>query len=266
MKLLVAQNEREALNPMLLFTESHAQKIAGEFPDLKIVVAKKEELGRHVGDADVVIALSPLDVAIEVAKCLKWIHVTSAGVDRHEALMKSDILVTNSSGVHSIPIAEHVFGFMLMFARNLNHALKFQIAGRWVRNVGIQNISELHGKTIGIIGLGRIGKKIAELAKAFNMQVLAVVRQPRQEKNVDRLFTQEKLNEVLRLSDYVVSCLPLTKETRHMFDSRKFSLMKSSAFFINIGRGGTVKEEDLVKALKERKIAGAGLDVFEYQK
>ena len=267
MKILIIQNKEELLNPMLLLNEKHIQQIKQQFPNVEVTVADdiKEQVDSKIEDAEIILTSRLHNMDFQKAKNLKWIHVTAAGIDRTpEDILKSDILLTNSSGVHSIPITEHVFAFMLMFERKIHISFRNQLAQKWIRDYKIQNVSELHGKTIGIIGLGRIGRKIAELSKAFDMKVLVTVRNPREkEDNIDELYTSKELDKVLRNSDYVVICLPLTKETYHLFDYEKFNKMKKSAYFINIGRGKIVNESDLIRVLKESVIAGAGLDVFE---
>lgn len=267
MKILIIQNKEERLNPMLQLNEKHIQQIKEQFPDSEITVVDdtKEQVDSKIKDIEIILTSRLHNIDFHQAKSLKWIHVISAGIDRiPDAVLKSNVLITNSSGVHSIPITEHVFAFMLMFERQIYKTFRIQIEEKkWVRSYKLQNVSELHGKTIGIIGLGRIGRKIAEIAKAFNIKVLAVVRNPREEKNVDELYPSDELDKVLEKSDHVVCCLPLTKETYHLFDYEKFKKMKPSAYFINIGRGKIVNELDLIRALKESVIAGAGLDVFE---
>ena len=186
---------------------------------------------------------------------LKWIHLTSAGVDRlPQKFRDSDVLVTNSSGVHPIPISEHVFSFILMFARGIHISFRHQIEkGEWERNFQKFNVAELPDQTIGIVGYGNIGKEVGRLARLFRMKILVVTSK------------NGNLNDLLKSSDYVVNCLPLTSNTLHFFDRTKLSKMKNSAFFINIGRGKTVDEKALIDTLKSGKIAGAGLDVTEVE-
>lgn len=122
---------------------------------------------------------------------------------------------------------------------------------------------EIHENTIGIIGVGTIGKETAKIAKAFGMKVLGLRHSGKAEEYVDEIYTSNQLDLLLPKCDYVVVTLPLTKETFHLFGAEQFKQMKTSAYFINIGRGEIVNEEDLVMALKDGEIAGAGLDVFE---
>ncbi len=122
---------------------------------------------------------------------------------------------------------------------------------------------EIHEKTIGVIGVGAIGQETAKIAKAFGMTVLGLRHSGKHADFVDEMYTSDQLDLILPQCDYVVVTLPLTKETHHLFTYSQFEKMKRSAFFINIGRGEIVAEEDLIKALQNEEIAGAGLDVFE---
>lgn len=151
---------------------------------------------------------------------------------------------------------------MLSLTRNLHKQMRSQINKEW-RSEG--NLPEMHGKTIGILGVGSIGLEVARLAKAFGMEVLGFRRSGKPEAEVDEMieYGAEGLNELLRRSDYVVNTLPLTQETYRIIGKEQFEIMKPTALYINIGRGGTTDEGALINALREGQIAGAGLDVFE---
>lgn len=253
-------------NPMFEIKPSHLKMIKQVLPGAKIKVIEDspESINKNIRDAEIAIASAVGGINLNIAPGLKWLHVTSAGVNRlSEEIIKSDLFITNSSGVHPVPIAEHVFCFMLMFARALNVSYKNQLINkRWMRDFNILPVFELYGKTLLIAGLGRIGRRIAEIGKAFGMRVIGVVRNPnRKEQFTDLLLGGEDLDKGLKEADFVVNALPATYETHKLFNLSKFKKMKSSAYFINIGRGLSVNEEDLVKALKSQMIAGAGLDV-----
>ncbi|OGH12043.1 MAG: hypothetical protein A2857_03540 [Candidatus Levybacteria bacterium RIFCSPHIGHO2_01_FULL_36_15] len=264
MKILLVQNSQVPSAFSIL--PKHIKAIEKVSKKCKVVLVDVTKLSEHLADADILLVPSSMigKINTKKSKILKWIHVTSAGVNNlPEQILKSDIIITNSSGVHPIPIAEQVFTYMLMFARNINQAIKSKAERKWLAHYEF-NVFEVHGKTIGIVGFGRIGEKIAQLSKAFNMKVFGVTKTKRNsQKNVDRLFTLKDLDKLLSASDFVISCLPGTRETYHLFDKNKFSMMKKSAYFINIGRGSTVDEKDLISALGGKIIKGAGLDVFE---
>jgi len=193
---------------------------------------------------------------------LKWIQTWSAGVNSLplQQLAAQNIQLTSANGVHSYPISETVFALMLALTRNIHTYIRNQINKGW-NDSG--NTLEMHNKTIGIIGVGAIGQEIAKLAKAFGMKVLGVRHSGKPAPYVDEMYPQSELKNTLSQCDYVVITLPLTEDTYHLFDKTLFEKMKKSAFFINIGRGEIVKEDDLIAALQNGNIAGAGLDVFE---
>jgi len=200
-----------------------------------------------------------------MARNLRWIQATGAGVDGllFPELVESDVILTNASGVHPIPIAEHTFALILAITRGLIKSFEGKRRKEWLHNEVF--IDELYGKTIGIIGYGRIGQGIARLAKGFGMRVIGLKRDPGKEVEVkpDVLLGKDSLDILLKESDVVVIIVPLTKETYHMIGERELRLMKPTSILINVARGKVVDESALIKALKEKWIFSAGLDVFE---
>lgn len=232
----------------------------------KIEVSTNES---DIPEAEIIITSTFEAPDIKKLPKLKWIHVDNAGVDRMPQEIKdSDIILTNSSGVHPIPISETVWGYIFMWTRQLTGTYRSQVLGKgWSRDgLNMDAMGEADGKTMLIVGMGRIGSRIAETARAFNMRIVGVVRDPSKSdvKGVELVSTKE-LEKYLKASDFVVDCLPLTAETRGIFNLNTFKKFKKGCFFINIGRGGTVVEKDLVQALNEGIVAGAGLDVFEVE-
>ncbi len=208
---------------------------------------------------------SKLSDLLSRAPNLKWIQYTSAGMDRvaKMGLLESNVTITNASGNSAIPIAEYVLCTMLMFARKALLCFLNKQEKRWDRYTS----SELREKTLGIVGLGSIGQEVARRAKAFDMRVVAtkrsVVRPELAVMGVDRVYPRHDLLEMLAECDFVVLSVPLTKETTGMIGERELKAMKPSSFLINIARGGLIDEAMLIRALKEGRITGAGLDVFE---
>jgi phosphoglycerate dehydrogenase-like enzyme len=201
---------------------------------------------------------------LEKARNLKWLHLPSAGADGYtqkESYCYSDIQVTNSSGVFGIPIAEHVFGMILSFNKNLQEYAYQKEAKQWNRH---WETRDFFGSTMAIIGLGDIGTEVAKRGKAWGATILAVKRtMTSAPEYVDRLYPLEQLEEVLQQADYVVLALPNTSKTRGIITKELLRSMKPSAFLVNIGRGALVDQDALIEALKEGQIAGAGLDVTE---
>jgi phosphoglycerate dehydrogenase-like enzyme len=243
------------------------EQIEEIIPAWSIIVGKDKEMWQeHIQDAEIIAGWKKgieKDCLGPHAK-LKWLQSWSAGVDSLplESLEARDILVTSANGVHAYPISETIFALMLSLTRKIHTYVRNQLERKWHHS----NMKlEMHGKTVGIIGVGTIGKEAAKIAKAFGMKVLGVRHSGKQQEFVDEMYTTQQLDEVLPNCDYVVVTLPLTKETHRLFGSKQFDLMKSSAFFINIGRGEIVVEGDLISALQRGHIAGAGLDVFEQE-
>jgi D-2-hydroxyacid dehydrogenase (NADP+) len=222
----------------------------------------RKELDTILADAEISFGMrTPVNLLARAPK-LKWIQVTSAGVDRYltEEFKRSNIILTNASGIHATPIGEFVVSLMLMFTKNAPLFFDAKQKKQWLRSPG----TVLRGKTVGIVGLGSIGQEVARLCKAFRMRVIATRRSPKRRyaRNVDLLLPPNGLPRLLEESDYVAICLPLTKETRKLIGEAELKMMKPTAYIINIGRGPIIDEEALIRALEEKQIAGAGLDVF----
>ncbi len=236
-------------------------------PRLRLVSATQlAERPEWLGEAEILYTHHVAADRIASAQNLKWVQTLGAGVEwllTPEVRRREDLLVTNASGIHAQPIAEHVFGFVLMFAHHLHRAIRQQLAANWDSNALRNDVTTLSGATLGIVGLGAIGRRIAEIGSAFGMRVTAFKRTPGGASGVERLFGQAELAAFLKEAEYVVNTLPLTAQTRGLFGATQFAAMRSDAIFINIGRGGTVQTDALVHALKSGSIAGAALDVTD---
>ena len=191
---------------------------------------------------------------------LHWIHSVSAGVDHLlcQELVESPIILTNSTGAHAPCIAESVMGMLLFVVKHLGEHWEAQKGHHWQK----EENNELYGKTLGIIGLGHVGLELARRAKAFGMRVIATKYHPNPFAEVDQVWGPEYLPHLLAEADYAVMCAALTKETRGMMGEAELRQMKATAYFVNIARGALVDEKALLRALRERWIAGACLDVF----
>jgi len=241
--------------------EIELRRAAGK--KLEVVIATPDEAPEYFNDAEVVAAFPMRMPSVTDLPKAKWLHSFSAGVDKvlSPEVAKSNIILTNSSGVHATPIAEMILAYCLMFARGFTKTIGEQSEHTWHKNY---STCELRNSTVLIVGLGAIGTETARLCHAFGAQVVAVARSAKKKPTfVERLETSEKLDGLLPEVDYVVITLPHTKETHHLFDKKKFALMRPNTIVINIGRGGIINEKDLIEALQTKKIAGASLDVFE---
>jgi D-2-hydroxyacid dehydrogenase (NADP+) len=191
---------------------------------------------------------------------LKWVQLCSTGFSDNitPQVLHGTVTLTNAPGLHTIPIAESVLAAMLDHAKRLRQRRIDQRNREWAR---LEN-DELRGRTVLIVGLGQIGKKVASLCKAFGMRVVGAKRRIESVGGVDKVFPVNELNEYLPETDYVVLALPFTSETENLLSENEFKAMKESAYLINIGRGKVVDEPVMIKALKEEWIAGAYLDAF----
>ena len=208
--------------------------------------------------------MSTVQAAWKLAPNLQWVHSLAAGVNNlmFPELIESPVPLTNSSGIFSRSLAEFAIGAAIFFAKDFRRMARQQKAGVWQEF----DVEELHGKTMGIVGYGSIGRAVAERAHDFGMRVIAVRRRPDLAANdplLDRVLPVSALSELMAGSDYVAVCTPLTNETRGLIGEAELRAMKSTALLINVGRGATVREDALIRALEEGWIRGAALDVFE---
>jgi len=195
---------------------------------------------------------------------LQWVHSLWAGLEAtlFPELVESPAILTNGRGVFARSLGEFALAGMLHFAKNLSRMKAQQASARWESF----DVEELHGHTLGIVGYGSIGRVAAERARAFGMRILALRRHPEKcadDRRVDRAYAPGQLNELLAASDYILVAAPLTPETRGLIGEAAFEAMKPNAVLINLGRGPVVVEAQLVRALRERRIRGAVLDVFD---
>ena len=214
---------------------------------------------------------------------LKWIQLLSAGADHAlvRPLNAGKITFTTTSGIHATPIAEYTLASMLSYAHRFHLTIRAQTKHEWLKSGRFMaTVDEIRGQTLGIIGYGSIGRETARLAQAFGMKVLALKRDPAVRTDPgwcpaglgdpagtipERFFGPGECEEILRESDYVSVTLPLTEHTRKFIGARELSAMKSSAYLVNIGRGGVIDEPAMAAALNAGRIGGAGLDVFEQE-
>jgi phosphoglycerate dehydrogenase-like enzyme len=194
---------------------------------------------------------------------LRWIHSRWAGVDGllFPELVESSVILTNSRGVYSPPLGEFALAAMLYFAKDLPRMLRNKAAGLWAPF----EVEEIARKTVAIAGYGDIGRAVATRARAMGMHILALKRHPPQSPDplIDRFYKPDALHDMLALTDYLVVAAPLTPETHHMISDAAFAAMKPSAVVINVGRGPVIDNAALIRALTEKRIRGAGLDVVE---
>ncbi len=197
------------------------------------------------------------------ANGLRWVHVASAGVDRlmFDDLAASDVVVTNSRGVFERPIAEYVLGLLLAFAKDLPTTWDLQRQQTWRH----RQTETLSGRRVVVVGTGPIGREIGRLLAAVGLQVTLVGRTAAGDPEFGTVHPSSELPAVVAGADYVVGAAPLTEQTTGLFDREVFTAMRETARFVNVGRGPSVVEDDLVAALRAGDLAGAALDVFSQE-
>ncbi len=252
---------------------STSQQILREAAQAAVVcITRTEDFRARLQDAEIVCSYWMPDDWRTLAPRLRWLQCSGAGVDGllPTGILDSDsgITVTTAAGIHASTISEYVFGSMLMFNRNWPEMVRLQDRRIWPRSAGWYNLGgrELVDQTIGIVGLGSIGRRVAQLGRAFGMRVIATrrtVHEGEQDPDVDRLYAMEQLHDLLLQSDYVVLAVPLTQETEKLIGEAELRIMRPHTYLINVARGHVIDEVALIRALQERWIAGAGLDVTE---
>lgn len=239
-------------------------QLQATFPAVKFVAAAAPaDVVREVGDADAV--FGPMNPAIlKAQKKLRWVQIYSAGAETilFPEFVNSSIVLTNCKIVQGPNIADHAMALLLAITRNLNITIPKQKSEEWLRGDLAGQAVELTGKTAVIIGLGGIGTQIAQRAHAFGMRVIGVDPKDIPITNaVERIVTPDRLHEVLPLADVVFMSAPHTRETEGMMGHAEFGMMKKRSYFVAVSRGKTYNTEALMKALDEKRLAGAGLDV-----
>ncbi len=245
-----------------------AQRISRRWPEMCVRHAGSgQDLAAEIPDTDILVGIHLQPEQFRLARKLKWVHSTAAGVSQlmYPELQNSSLLVTNASGVHAIPMAEHVIGMMIALAHSFLSAMRNQMRGHWALQE-IWNSSarpvELFGRVLLLVGFGAVGRAVAERIRPFGMTVWAVTRSGKADSRLaDRVFSSAQLGSALAGADFVVLAAPETPETRHMIGQAQLAAMKPSAFLINVARGSLIDEPALISALERRAIAGAALDV-----
>ncbi len=245
-----------------------AARICVRWPEMNVVhLPDYDNLDRELQDADIFAGFTVRPEQFAIAKKLKWIHSTAAAVTQlmYPELRQSGIEVTNASGIHSIPMAEHILGTLIALARRFPDCFRYQQQSRWAPQEWWDapvRPRELHGQTILLIGFGAIGRAVARAVKPLAMRVWAVTRSGNGDAELaEKIFPASKLDKALPEADFVVVAAPETPETNQMMGALQFARMKPSAYFMNVARGPLIDEAALIAALEQRTIAGAALDV-----
>ena len=267
--LIVVHSEFELWNAPKWFGE----RLSRVFPQIEVTQRERYEgIEERLRDAEIIFSSSLQPEQFAIARNLRWMHAPSAGV--HDLLfpelVKSEVKLTNSREVHGPVVAEHVMALIFALAKKIPQAVRLQQKCVWGKGeMWNQRIRprEIAGATLGLMGVGSIGGRIAKLASALGMRVIAVrehVEKGRPE-GVEAVFSPAQIGEMLKQSDFVVLAAPLVSTTERVMNEDRLAGMKSEAYLINVGRGAQVDEAALIAALRSHRIAGAALDVFEQE-
>lgn len=258
--VLTAQGDRNI--PFLTELRQMATIVVGDSP---------RDFAGAAEDAEVILnwsgSLALLRDVFLLSRRLRWIHSRAAGLEQtlFPELIESEVILTNGGGVFSASLGEFALAAILHFAKDFRRMIDNQLAGIWEQF----DVTMISGKTLGIVGYGSIGRAVAARARALEMRVIGLRRHVPQLSDQDPLIEQvyesEQRLEMLSRCDYVVVTLPLTERTRDLIGDAEFAVMKNSAVIINIGRGPTINEQAMIKALLEKRIRGAALDVFDQE-
>ncbi len=245
-----------------------ADTLRRRWPEMKVVhLPDYDRLAEELPDADIFVGYSLRAAQLPHAKKLKWLHSTAAGVAQlmYPELRESGILVTNPSGIFSVPMAEHTIGLMIALARNFPDCVRYQDQSRWAQQEiwdKPQHLTELNGRLLLIVGFGSIGRELARRARVFGMRVWGVTRSGKGDGSVaEKIVPATHLDEVLPEADYILIAAPETQETRRLIGAAQFARMKRTARLINIARGSLLDEAALVRVLGSGALGGAALDV-----
>jgi phosphoglycerate dehydrogenase-like enzyme len=248
-----------------------APRLAQQYPSLQIAQRDSYEgIETELRDAEVVFTISLRPEQFAAARTLRWIHTPSAAVHQmlFPELINSSVILTNSREVHGPVVAEHVLALIFALAKKIPQSVLLQQKRIWgqetIWNEG-QRPQDISGATLGLVGVGSIGSRVARMAVSLGMRVIAVREHPEKgtPDGVDQVFPPSELDQVLSQSDFVVLAAPLLAATERLINAERLARMKPSAYLINVGRGPQVDHLALVEALRTRQIAGAALDVFD---
>jgi len=247
------------------------ERLAQEFPVLEVVQRDSYDgIEPELRDAEVLFTISLRPEQFAAAQKLRWIQAPTAAVHQFlfPELINSDVVLTNATEVHGPVVAEHVMALIFALAKKIPQAAVLQRQRVWGQEEMWNqkpHLREISGATLGLIGVGSIGRRVARMASALGMRVIAV-REHVEKGNpegVETVFAPSDLNKLLSQSDYVVVAAPLIPATDGLIGAAQLAVMKPDACLINVGRGPQVDETALANALRTRKIGGAALDVFD---
>ena len=250
-----------------------SQRLAAEFPQFDVVQQNSyDNILPEMADVEIMFGISLRPEQFLAAPNLRWIHSQAAAVHQFmfPELINSNVVLTNAREVHGPVVAEHVLGLILAMAKMIPASVRLQQQRVWGQDMiwnSRPRIREIAGATLGLVGLGSIGRHLADRAAALGMNVIAVRQNPGRGKpdSVHEVLPVSRLDELLARSDYVVLAAPVTPATTGLIGCPQLAQMKPEACLINVGRGPLVDESALIDALRKKTIGGAALDVFDQE-
>jgi phosphoglycerate dehydrogenase-like enzyme len=246
--------------------DSAVPALRRDYPQVAFVACSdRDELAHAIEDAEVYLG-SITRREVLAARNLKWVQAASTGVDHMLAipeLAESDILLSGARGTHSAAVAESAMSMLLAFTRGIRESTLLQGQHKWAQAAVRLHMVELTGSTLGLVGFGALAQALARRAHAFDMRVVAVDPYAPASPDYVELWRLDRLDDLLKQSDYVVICAPGGPRTKNMISAREIGLMRPRALLVAISRGGVVNQQALAEALREKRLAAAALDVFE---
>ncbi|MBL7198835.1 MAG: D-2-hydroxyacid dehydrogenase [Anaerolineae bacterium] len=258
MKVLIGGNQ--------MGLENAIRDLREKYPGVEFVhCANRADTAQYIADADVYMGWMNRDIFV-AAKNLKWVQSPSSGIDYYLAipeLVESDVLLSSARGTHGACLAESTLAMILAFTRGIRDAVLRQQDHLWAIREIRPKLVELTGSTLGIVGFGMVGRSLAERARVFGMRIVALDLYPTDKPDyVSELWGFDRLDDLLRQSDYLVVTVPRTPQTLGMIGAEQLALMKPTAMLVGISRGGIIDQDALAQALREKRLAAAALDVF----
>ena len=231
--------------------------------DIQLLQDKQQPNPQQLASTEIMLARQAPPGLLAQMPRLRWIQALTAGVEHWISRpdLRSGIALTCARGTHRVAMPENILGALFHLTKPYAQATLDQRERRWVRRVS----EPLAGKTLGILGLGEIGRELARKANALELRVIGTRRAAEPVPHVDRIYPPEAIDEVLAQSDFVLLLLPLTQQTDGIMNAARFKAMRAGAYLLNFGRGGLVVDADLVEAVRAKTIAGAVLDVYRQE-
>lgn len=245
------------------------ERLQQQFPDHQFLQFQNyDHVEQEISDSDVFIGWSLRLEQFSQARRLRWVHSPAAAIHQlmYPEMIKSNVVVTNATGVHGPVVAEHAVTVLLALAKRLPQAMQYQRNQEWAQSqLWRDQIKprEVADATVVVVGLGAIGRQFTIRAKALGMKVIAIRENPAKgTEGADAVYSSAEIDLVLPQADYVLLCTPVTPATNKLINAARLSKIKPDAYLINVARGTLIDEPALLDALRNRRIAGAALDVF----